>query len=197
MVEASSPGQDKAPPMVVTKSSKRAMDISKELKSLNANLFGTYWDPHTFEAKERLGASAMAQLPYIECGKDGDNSQLDLCKEKGVRVVPTWSVDGKLYPGDQDLDELEEIIAQAKNPAPAGTKVEIASAEQGAKPAPAAISTSLIWNVKSFGRPRSFGLSDIDDCVLAMQIGRCSKSRSETRLRSLIACAEYSISAAP
>ena len=55
MAEASSPGQDKAPPMIITSSSNRAMAISSKLRDLNANLYGSYWDPHTFEQKERLG----------------------------------------------------------------------------------------------------------------------------------------------
>lgn len=115
MVEASSPGMDKASPRILTASSERALAISNQLKSLQSVLYGAYWDPHTFEQKERLGKEAFSNfLSYVECGKDGDHSQLDLCKERKVQVVPTWEINKKLYPGDQELDQLEKIISSSK-----------------------------------------------------------------------------------
>jgi glutaredoxin len=115
MVDAISPGKDKAPPRILTTSSERALELSSQLKSLQSVLYGAYWDPHTFEQKEKLGKEAFSNyLSYVECGKDGDHSQLDLCKERKIQVVPTWEINKKLYPGDQELDELEEIIASSK-----------------------------------------------------------------------------------
>ncbi|CAB9515132.1 Vitamin K epoxide reductase family [Seminavis robusta] len=132
MAEASEPGNTKGSPRILTSSSKRAMDISQQLESLQGSLFGSYWDPHTFEQKERLGKEAFSKLSYVECAKDADNSQLDLCKEKHVQVVPTWQINGEMYPGDQDLDELEEIIASSSkksNKATDASPALLASAE--------------------------------------------------------------------
>ena len=55
MGEASSPSQSKSPPRIETISSDRANAIASQLQSLDAKLYGSYWDPHTFEQKERLG----------------------------------------------------------------------------------------------------------------------------------------------
>ena len=43
------------------------------------------------------------------------NSQNSLCKERDVPGYPTWEIKGKLYPGEKELDELEEIIKEAKS----------------------------------------------------------------------------------
>ena len=40
----------------------------------------------------------------------GLDNQDDFRKETNVPGFPTWDVGGKLYPGEQSLEELEEII---------------------------------------------------------------------------------------
>lgn len=40
----------------------------------------------------------------------GVDNQVDLCKAANVPGFPTWEIDGKLYPGEQTLEELEEIV---------------------------------------------------------------------------------------
>lgn len=116
MSEASPPGgKSKAPPKIMTTSSERALSIASQLESLNTRLYGAYWCPNTFEQKELLGKAVFGKIPYIECADDGDVSQLDLCKEQEVQVLPTWQIDGKLYKGVQDLGDLEEIIAAKKS----------------------------------------------------------------------------------
>ena len=49
------------------------------------------------------------------CAKDGVNSQTTLCKEKNVPGYPTWEIGGKLFPGEQELEELEVIIQNIKS----------------------------------------------------------------------------------
>jgi len=61
-----------------------------------------------------LGKEAFGKVQYIECAKDGINSQTSYCKEKQVPGYPTWEIGGKLYPGEQELDELEEIVEKIK-----------------------------------------------------------------------------------
>lgn len=97
---------------------------------------------HCYDQKEAFGKAAFSKIPYIECSKDGYNEQNAFCKEsgtfslptaaiiptrknrlltahdhswrKGVPGYPTWSIKGKLYPGEQSLEELEEIVQEAK-----------------------------------------------------------------------------------
>jgi uncharacterized membrane protein len=103
-----------AAPPISTTSSSRALELSTSLQALNAKMYGAYWCSHCFEQKERLGREAMAKIPYIECSSDGVNSQSKMCKERKLPGYPTWEINGKLYPGDQELDELEEIVQKVK-----------------------------------------------------------------------------------
>ena len=65
------------------------------------------------------------------------------------------------------------------------------------KPAPAAISISLILIVKFSGLPTKLGSSERDFCVLAMQIGKSFKPKSAIVLRFFFALEEYSTWLAP
>jgi hypothetical protein len=69
---------------------------------------------HCYDQKLAFGKEAFAKIPYIECSKDGIDEQNGLCKEKNVPGYPTWEINGKLYPGEQALEELEEIVQKAK-----------------------------------------------------------------------------------
>jgi uncharacterized membrane protein len=109
-----SPLPPQAAPPISTTSSSRALELSTNLQALNAKMYGAYWCSHCFEQKERLGKEAMAKIPYIECSSDGVNSQNAMCKERKLPGYPTWEINGKLYPGDQELDELEEIVQTFK-----------------------------------------------------------------------------------
>ena len=85
------------------------------LNTLDAKMFGAYWCSHCYEQKQRLGKEAFANVQYNECSKEGLNSRKDLCKEKNIPGYPTWEINGKLFPGDMYLDELEDIITNEKN----------------------------------------------------------------------------------
>jgi hypothetical protein len=106
-----------SPPPISATSSVRALQLSADLKALNTRYFGAYWCSHCYEQKETLGKEAMANIPYIECAKDGYRSQNALCKENKIPGYPTWQISGKLFPGEQSLEELEEIVQglQRKN----------------------------------------------------------------------------------
>jgi uncharacterized membrane protein len=104
-----------APPPITTASSERAVELSAQLQVLNAKMYGAYWCSHCYEQKERLGKEAFARVQYIECSQDGKNSQRSLCQERNVPGYPTWEINGKLFPGERELDELEEIIVQVKS----------------------------------------------------------------------------------
>lgn len=111
---ADEPQKNIPPPPITSKSSEQALRIGQELKQLNTRFFGAYWCSHCYEQKQRLGKEAMANVQYIECSREGLNSQTDLCKERDVPGYPTWEINGNLYPGEMYLDELEGIIAKEK-----------------------------------------------------------------------------------
>jgi uncharacterized membrane protein len=101
-----------APPPILATSSQRALKLGNDLQRLNARLYGAYWCSHCYDQKERLGLQVMSNMiPYIECSKEGLDSQTALCKEKKVPGYPTWEINGILYPGEQALEELEELVA--------------------------------------------------------------------------------------
>jgi uncharacterized membrane protein len=104
--------QGQAPPSISTTSTSRALAIANQLQALDAHFYGAYWCSHCYDQKEELGREAMAKIPYIECSKEGLNAQTQLCKEKKIPGYPTWEINGKLFPGEQALDELEDIIKQ-------------------------------------------------------------------------------------
>ena len=64
-------------------------------------MYGAFWCSHCYDQKQTLGAEAMRSIPYIECAKDGANSQRKLCQEKEIPGYPTWEINGKLHPGEQ------------------------------------------------------------------------------------------------
>jgi hypothetical protein len=102
--------QSMSPPPITTTSSERALVLSDNLLLYNAKMYGAYWCSHCFDQKQAFGKKAFSQIQYIECSREGMNSQTSLCKEMDVPGYPTWEIDGKLYPGERDLEELEEIL---------------------------------------------------------------------------------------
>jgi uncharacterized membrane protein len=106
--------KDFPPPPVTTHSSDRALLLAADLSRLDARMFGAYWCSHCYEQKERMGLEAMQKIPYIECSKEGLNSQNGLCKDRDVPGYPTWEINGQLFPGEQELDELEDIVKSFK-----------------------------------------------------------------------------------
>lgn len=78
--------------------------ISKDVK-----FYGAYWCSHCQTQKSLFGAVAAAKLPYVECAADGENSQRQLCKDKDIKMFPTWVIDGKYFTGSKDLKEIAEL----------------------------------------------------------------------------------------
>lgn len=111
---AASSSDGTKPPAITMSSSDRAMALADSLRSLDARMYGAFWCSHCYDQKEVLGKEAFSKLQYVECSKDGYKSQNALCKEKKVPGYPTWEINGQLFPGQQELEELEEIVQQFK-----------------------------------------------------------------------------------
>jgi uncharacterized membrane protein len=105
---------DKKPPQEAPKiknsSSPRAMLIGNRLHALNAKMYGAFWCSHCNNQKQELGIEASKLFEYVECAKDGLNSQYGLCKSEKIPGFPTWQINGQLYPGEKDLSEMEKLL---------------------------------------------------------------------------------------
>jgi hypothetical protein len=105
----------RSPPPITTESSQRALSLSQDLQALNAKMYGAYWCSHCYDQKQSLGKGAFDKIQYYECAPEGKDSKRDVCKERDVPGYPTWEINGKLYPGERDLEELEDIVKQESN----------------------------------------------------------------------------------
>lgn len=104
-----------SPPLVTQLSSERSLALAKSLSDLDARMYGAYWCGHCFDQKQAFGKEAMQRyITYIECDNEGKDSQKALCKDKKVPGYPTWDIQGKLVPGEQSLEELEDIVRDAR-----------------------------------------------------------------------------------
>jgi len=102
--------KEKSPPAITKNSSPEALLLAQRLSSLDAKMYGAYWCSHCFNQKQELGAEAFHSLTYIECDKEGKNSQYSLCREKKVPGYPTWEISGELYPGEKTVAELNQLV---------------------------------------------------------------------------------------
>lgn len=108
-----------APPEITTESSDRALAIAKSLRDLDAKMYGAHWCSHCYDQKQALGRQVFDKqtgfIEYVECSKDGINSRTKVCKAKEIPGYPTWEISGKLYPGEQNLEELEDLIRDIRS----------------------------------------------------------------------------------
>ncbi len=100
----------KSPPPIASRSSPRALALTRRLAKHDARFYGAWWCSHCADQKEALGADAFASIEYFECAPDGVNSRRPICAEAGVEGYPTWQLDGKLFAGERSLPELEEML---------------------------------------------------------------------------------------
>ena len=98
-------------PQITKTSSPRAMLIGDRLAALNAKMYGAFWCSHCNNQKQELGIEASKLFTYIECAKDGLNSQYQMCKDEKIPGFPTWQINGELYPGEKSLSELETLLS--------------------------------------------------------------------------------------
>ena len=80
------------------------------VKNSGAKMYGAFWCPHCQDQKamfETLFDSAVPNLPYVECSTPDSNGQLQVCKDLGIKVYPTWKfADGTSNEGELTLKDL-------------------------------------------------------------------------------------------
>lgn len=102
-------------PKVTKESSAEANTLAQRIKKLDGRMYGAYWCSHCFNQKQNLGKQAFEMIEYIECDKEGFNNKHSLCREKKVPGYPTWEIQGKLYPGEKEISELEALVTDIEN----------------------------------------------------------------------------------
>lgn len=83
--------------------------LAKHLASIGATMYGTYWCPHCSTQKKLFG-DAFQYVNYVDCDpKAPKNADASLCLKKGIKVYPTWEINGQRYIGVKSLEELSYL----------------------------------------------------------------------------------------
>ena len=77
--------------------------LAQCLTEKGAVMYGTEWCSHCKAQKEAFGES-FKYVDYVDCDLNRDR-----CTEAGVKGYPTWSINGKNYPGQQPLERLASL----------------------------------------------------------------------------------------
>jgi uncharacterized membrane protein/glutaredoxin len=101
------PGQ--VGPVITTTSGSAEIELARHLTSVGAKMYGAYWCPHCHDQKQLFGQQALAQLTYVECAPDGQNSQTKLCQDKKIEGFPSWEINGQIVTGTQTLQQLADL----------------------------------------------------------------------------------------
>ena len=76
----------------------------------NVKMYGAQDCGHCQNEKNLFNNSQIfLKNVYVECDSAGENSQYELCLEKGISGYPTWEVNGKLYPGERTIEQISSL----------------------------------------------------------------------------------------
>ncbi len=93
-------------PIITTSSSPQNIKFAKFLREKNIVMYSAYWCPHCHDQKQLFGKEAVKELKVVECAKDGKNNNYKLCQTKGIEGFPSWEINGEIYSGTRDLNDL-------------------------------------------------------------------------------------------
>jgi uncharacterized membrane protein len=95
---------------VSTVSGDAEIALAEHLTAVGAKKYGAYWCPHCFDQKQLFGKEAFDKVTYVECADPvNPRQQTAACQQAKVTSYPSWEIEGKLYPGVQDLKKLAEL----------------------------------------------------------------------------------------
>ena len=97
---------EKIAPAITTSSSSQKVNFAKFLTENNIKMYSAYWCPHCHDQKQLFGKKAVKELTVIECAQDGKDNQHKLCREKQIEGFPSWEINGEIYSGVKDLNDL-------------------------------------------------------------------------------------------
>ncbi|MBT4805212.1 hypothetical protein HON71_03495 [Candidatus Woesearchaeota archaeon] len=73
------------------------------LTEKGVKMYGTEWCSHCKNQKAAFGNSFQF-VDYVDCDKNKNE-----CSLAGVEGYPTWKINGKNYPGEQQLNKLASL----------------------------------------------------------------------------------------
>jgi uncharacterized membrane protein len=91
---------------IKTVSGPAEISLAEHLDKIGAKMYGAWWCPHCFDQKQLFGKAAFQKLPYVECAPEGINPNPDACIKAKVESFPTWVINGKIYSGTTELQQL-------------------------------------------------------------------------------------------
>ena len=77
--------------------------FAKCITEKGAVMYGTEWCSHCQNQKRAFGKS-FQYIDFVDC-----DLKKDECSKAGVRVYPTWIIDGELYTGEKELYRLASL----------------------------------------------------------------------------------------
>ena len=95
--------------IITSESNKESIELAKYLTDKGVVKYSAYWCPNCLNQSELFGKQAYKELNVVECARDGNNSQTQLCIDKNIKGFPTWEINGKLILGVLSLNELSKL----------------------------------------------------------------------------------------
>ena len=104
-VKVSAKPWNKPIPEPNSESTPQSIKLAEQLNKAGAKFFGAHWCPACKEQLRLFGKQAGRKLYYVECGMpDKYPSQVEQCKEAGIKTIPTWT-----RPGSNRLEGVQSI----------------------------------------------------------------------------------------
>ncbi len=113
-IDVPSPSENVSP-IITTSSSPQNIKFAKFLREKNIVMYSAYWCPHCHDQKQLFGKEAVKELKVVECAKDGQDNNYKLCQTKGIEGFPSWEINGEIYSGTRDLNDLAKMTGYQGN----------------------------------------------------------------------------------
>ena len=94
---------------ITSDSTKESIELAKYLSDNGVVKYSAYWCPNCLNQSELFGKQAYKELNVVECARDAENSQTQLCIDKKIKGFPTWEINGRLILGVLSLKELSKL----------------------------------------------------------------------------------------
>jgi uncharacterized membrane protein len=97
---------------ITTTSGEAEIALAKHLAESDAKEYVAYWCPHCHEQKLLFGKEAYQIINdniAVECAVDSPKGKPELCQAAKIPGFPSWVINGQIYSGVQNLEELGNL----------------------------------------------------------------------------------------
>ncbi|MBE9056022.1 vitamin K epoxide reductase family protein [Sphaerospermopsis sp. LEGE 08334] len=97
---------------ITTTSGESEIALAEHLVKVGAKEYVAYWCPHCHEQKLLFGKEAYKIINdniAVECAADSPKGKPALCQAAKIQGFPSWVINGQIYGGVQNLNELAKI----------------------------------------------------------------------------------------